>query len=78
MNDAHRAGANHQKKKNLRKPSTDLTDRTMQAMAGGNGTRPRVEGTAESQRAAPSQPMAEPEAAMGGLTVAGEPDTCEV
>ena len=31
---------------------------------------PSEQGTAESQRAAPTQPMAEPEAAMGGLWLA--------
>ena len=50
-----------------------LTGRTMQTTAGGSGTMTksgrhcRKQSTAESQRAAPTQPMAEPEAAMGGL-----------
>ena len=51
----------------LRKPLTDLTDRTMQTTACGRGTISksgihRRNSTAERQHVAPTQPMSEPEA----------------
>ena len=60
----------------LRKPFTDLTGRTMQTTAGWQWNdvqgwkAPSEQSTAESQHVAPTQPMAEPEAAMGGLWLA--------
>ena len=43
----------------------------MQTTAGGSGTMAKSEqSTAESQHVAPTQPMAEPEAAMGGFWLA--------
>ena len=59
----------------LRRPFTDLTGRMMQTTAGGSGTMVKS-GRHRRNRAQlrvsvpPTQPMAEPEAAMGGLWLA--------